>query len=174
MSRPDRARLQRDALALVQADGRLSLHEYLQAQVLHRQLSLRDEHPAIERRQLALADLAGPITNVTVRAGVSVAAVARRRWAQAALGRLGLAPAREWAIAATSELNLAIDRLALLGRIQRPALVKAWLEAAPAAGCPAVLAGCLRCVCLLIDTPLPPALAACFDPLPALPEPVGG
>ena len=56
----DRTALLRDALAIVQADGRLSLNEYLRAKVLQRQLSAHREAP-IERRYRMIAEVAAPI-----------------------------------------------------------------------------------------------------------------
>ena len=164
----DRTALLRDALAIVQADGRLSLHEYLQAQVLHRQLSARRERP-IEHRRLALADLAGPVLAVTRALASFAPAGDGQAWAQAVLAGLGLAAARDAGAPSMADLNAAIARLALLDRMQRPALVKAWLETG-AVQWPDGFADAVRCMCLLIDTPLPPKLADCFDPLPALAE----
>ena len=87
-------------------------------------------------------------------------------WAQAVLKNLGLAALPRLSVPAASELNPAIDRLAFLGRMHSPALAKAWSEARPANGMPQPLADAIRCLCRLIDTPLPPQLEACFDPLP--------
>lgn len=164
----DRAALLRDALAIVRADGRLSLHEYLQAQVLHRQLSARRERP-IEHRRLALAALADPIAAITRALASFAPAGEGQAWAQSALAGLALATLHDIAAPSMADLNVALARLALLDRLQRPALVKAWLETG-ASQWPPEFFDALRCLCLLIDTPLPPKLAACFDPLPALAE----
>jgi Zn-dependent protease with chaperone function len=162
-----RAALRRDALAVVQADGKLSLHEYLQAQVLHRLLSAGREDLATEQRNLQTTDLAGPITTVSLALASLLPGADGLTWAQAVLQALGLPSPQQVAVPAVSELNQAIDRLALLGRMHRPALAKAWMEAMPGNTMPQTMADALRCLCLLIDTPLPPELAARFDPLPA-------
>ena len=170
MPAAQRATLLRDARALVQADGRLSLAEYLEGRVLQHQLGLRGERLAAEPRALTLAELAVPIAAVSSALATLLPAEARDRWPQAVLAGLGLPAAREWRQPTGRELGSAVDRLALLGRLQRPALVKQWLAGPPAAGWPRAASDALRCLCLLIDTPLPPALAAQFDPLPLLPE----
>ena len=88
------------------------------------------------------------------------------RWAQSVLQGLGLPPPQELSVPAVSELNQAIARVVRLDRMHSPALAKAWSAALPVAPVPQALADSLRCLCLLIDTPLPPQLQACFDPLP--------
>jgi Zn-dependent protease with chaperone function len=168
-----RAALRRDALALVQADGRLSLHEYLQAQVLHRLLSARRDDLALEQRNLQTTDLAGPITTVSLALASLLPGADGLTWAQAVLRGLGLPCPQQVAVPAVSELNQAIDRLALLSRMHSPALAKRWVEARPVDSLPQTMADALRCLCLLIDTPLPPALAGRFDP-PTEPPQVAG
>lgn len=163
-----RAALRHDALAVVQADGRLSLHEYLQARVLQRHLSGRREHPAFESRHLPIGDMAGPILTVTWALASLLAAADRLPWTQAVCRGLGIPAPLERTATGLRELDPAIERLARLGRMHRPALAKQWLEACEGRLVPQSMADAMRCLCLLIDTPLPPALSAHFDPLPAL------
>jgi Zn-dependent protease with chaperone function len=165
---PDRSALLRDAVAIVQADGHLSLNEYLRAKVLQRQLSAHREAP-IERRYRVIADVAAPIVAITATLASLLPADERAGWARSSLASLALTPSSGSAIPSVAELNQAVTGLAMLDRLQRPALVKAWLETASASSL-AILADALRCLCLLIDTPLPPKLADCFDPLPAFIE----
>jgi Zn-dependent protease with chaperone function len=163
-----RAALRRDAVAVVQADGRLSLREYLQAQVLHRLLSARRDDLALEQRNLQITDLAGPITTLSLALASLLPGAEGLTWAPAVLQGLGLPSPQEVAIPAVSDLNQAIERLARLGRMHSPALAKRWVEARPVDSLPQTMADALRCLCLLIDTPMPPDLAARFDPLPEL------
>lgn len=168
-----RASLLRDAGAVAQADGRVSLAEYLEGRVLQHQLGLRGERISAERRALSLAELAPAATTVSRALATSLPREGRAAWLPSVLAGLGLPPMREGAPPAGRELADALDRLALLGRTQRPALVKQWIAGQPRAGWPQGAYDALRCLCLLIDTPLPPPLAAQFDPLPLLPESAG-
>ena len=162
--------MRRDALAIVQADGRLSPHEYLRAQVLHRLLSASQQHGARAQRHVAIADEGAAIAAVTQAVASLLPAGEGLRWAQAVLRSLGLSSPQQLSVPAVSELNQAIDRVALVGGMHRPALAKAWSGALPDDPVPQPFADALRCLCLVIDTPLPPQLAAQFDPLPALAE----
>lgn len=165
-----RAALVRDARALAQADGRVSLAEYLEGRVLQHQLGVHGEPLAAERRSLTLAELAPPAAAVSRALATSLPHEERARWLRAVLAGLRLPPAGELPVPSGAELAAALDRLARLGRMERPALVKQWLAAQPMAGWPQGAYDALRCLCLLVDTPLPPPLAAQFDPLPLLPE----
>ncbi len=167
---PRRAALLRDARAVAQADGRVSLAEYLEGRVLQHQLGVRGERVATEPRALTLAALAGPVAVASGALAGSLPRAERARWLQSVHAGLGLPPPGESPVPSGAELAAALDRLALLGRMERPALVKQWLAGQPAAGWPQGMHDALRCLCLLVDTPLPPALAMQFDPLPPLPE----
>lgn len=163
----ERGALVREAIAVVQADGHLTLHEVLLARVLKHQLSAR--RPAAQR-PLALSQLTGPVTAVTRALAPLWPPASATAWQQQVLGGLGLPAPTAAAAPSLRELSAALDQLAALGRMHRPALAKQWSEALPDSGLPAALADALRCLCLLIDTPLPPRLAAMFDPLPPLAE----
>lgn len=169
---PGRAALLRDARAVALADGRVSLAEYLEGRVLQHQLGVRGERLSAERRALTLAELAQPVAAVSRVLATSLPSEERGQWLQAVLAGLGLPPAGELPLPSGAGLAAALDRLALLGRMERPALVKQWIGGQPPAGWPQGACDALRCLCLLIDTPLPPALAAHFDALPLLPETV--
>ena len=162
--------LLRDAIALVQVAGRLSLHEYLLARVLKRQLAMRTARPVLESKSLRVRDLAEPVATVTRALAALLPPAAALAWPGTVLTGLGLAPAPRLEAPALRELDRAIERLAMLGRTERPLLVKQWLAALATAEVPPALAGALRCLCLLIDTPVPPQLARHFDALPPLPE----
>ncbi|NKE66520.1 M48 family metalloprotease [Ramlibacter sp. RBP-2] len=167
---PDRAALVGGARAVAQADGRVSLAEYLEGLVLQRQLGMHGERLSAERRGLALAELAHPVALVSRALAASLSVEERARWLRAVHAGLRLPPAGELPMPSAGELAAALDRLVLLGRMERPALVKQWIAGQPLAGWPQRTHDALRCLCLLIDTPLPPPLAAQFDPLPLLPE----
>ena len=165
-----RAALLRDALALVRSDGRLSLNEYLQARLLHRHLSIGRRHRAIERHYLPAGELVEPITTVTLALASLLPAEQGLPWTQAVLRAMSLPAPGRLAVPAVSELNLAIDWLGLLGRTNRPALAKCWIDPGQASSLQQPMAAAIRCLCLLIDTPLPPQLAAHFDAPPAAAE----
>ena len=167
-----RAALVRDARALAQADGRVSLAEYLEGRVLQHQLGVHGEPLSAERRSLTLAELAQPAAAVSRALATSLPHVQRAGWLQSVLAGLRLSPVGALPVPSGAELAAALDRLARLGRMERPALVKQWIAAQPVAGWPQGAYDALRCLCLLIDTPLPPPLAAQFDALPLLPETV--
>lgn len=167
---PRRAALVRDARAVAQADGRISLAEYLEGRVLQHQLGVHGERLSAERRALTLAEVAQPVAVASRALATLMPPEERVQWPQSVLAGLGLPPARELPPPSGRELAVALDRLALLGRMQRPALVKQWLAGQPVGGWPQGAYDALRCLCLLIDTPLPPPLAAQFDPLPLLAE----
>jgi hypothetical protein len=152
---------------VVQADGHLSLKEYLLARVLQRQLAIR---PATAQRPLAPEPLAAAITTVTMALASLWPPALALPWARQVIGGLALPVPSATGTPSLREFSAAVDQLGPLGRTHRPALAKAWSEALTASDMPAALADALRCLCLLIDTPLPPRLASMFDPLPPLAE----
>lgn len=165
LSPEQRADLTRQTLAVVQADGRLSPQEYLRAQALHRLLSASPQRDPAQH-DLTIAEAGLAIASVTQGMAALLPTGEGGRWAQAVLQGLGLPPPQELSVPAVSELNQSIARVVRLDRMHSPALAKAWSAALPVALVPQALADSLRCLCLLIDTPLPPQLQACFDPLP--------
>ena len=116
---------------------------------------------------MAIADVGPAIASLTRAMASLLPAADGLRWAQSVLQSLGVPPQQQQPPApAVSELNQAIARVARVDRMHSPALAKAWSGALPAGPVPQALADALRCLCLLIDTPLPPQLAARFDTLP--------
>ncbi len=162
-----RAALLRRARDVVQLDARVSLREYLQWRVLQQLLAAHEPGQAAALQPLALQDTAAATSAVSLALAGLLPRQEPVSWANGVLRALAL-PTVPTGAAAPTELNGAIDRLARLARPQRPALVKQWLAALPPGDVPQAFADALRCLCLLIDTPLPPRLAACFDPLPAV------
>jgi hypothetical protein len=167
LSPEQRSEMMGQALAVVQADGRLSPPEYLRAQVLRRLLSVSPQQDAIAQHHLAIADVGTAIAVVTRAIASLLPAADGLSWAQSVLRSLGLPAPQQLSLPAVSELNQAIDRVARIDRMHSPALAKAWSAALPVTPVPQALADAMRCLCLLIDTPLPPRLEACFEPLPA-------
>lgn len=188
---PDQqARTLRDAVALVRANGRASLHEFLILSLIRQEptqsqtLTLADCAPDIWCVSLALGQLAGPPRAPTARSAAAPTSAAAaptiaaasgnpepaHAWANAVLHGLGLAAhtghtARKAAADHSfSALDASIRRLARLGALHQPALVKQWCQPGSLTGEAAQpLADALRCLCLLIGSPMPPALLACFD-----------
>jgi hypothetical protein len=169
---PRRAALVRGAQSLGAADGRISLAEYLEGRVLQHQLGMGGERLVAERRALRLAEVAQPVAMVSRALATTLPREQRAHWLAPVRAQLRLPLVGELPMPSGRQLAAALDRLALLGRMERPALVKQWIAGQPPAGWPQGAYDALRCLCLLIDTPLPPSLAAQFDPLPLLPEAV--
>lgn len=198
---PDQqARTLRDAVALVRANGRASLHEFLILSLIRQEptqtqtLTLADCVADIWCVSLALGQLAGPPRAPTARSPAAPTSAASaptpttaaptiatasgnpepaHAWANAVLHGLGLAAhtghtARKAAADHSfSALDTSIRRLARLGALHQPALVKQWCQPGSLTGKAAQpLADALRCLCLLIGSPMPPALLACFDTPP--------
>lgn len=178
---PDQqARALRDAVALVRADGRASLHEFLILCLIRQ--TLAPATPRQAQAALTLADCATDILCVSLALGQLAEApatatghtVPARAWASAVMHGLGLAEPTACDAppdpASWSALDAAIRQLAGLGALHQPALVKQWsqrLATSTGAALPQALADALHCLCQLIGSPMPPALLACFDALPA-------
>ncbi len=229
---PDQqARTLRDAVALVRANGRASLHEFLILNLIRQTLAtaspdsqppaspaapqsadspqqeptqtltLADCVPDIWRVSLALGQLAGPPRAPTARSPAAPTSAATSTpttaaptiatasgnpepahiWASAVLHGLGLAAhtghtARQAAADhGFSALDASIRRLARLGALHQPAPVKQWCQPGNLTGEAAQpLADALHCLCQLIDSPMPPALLACFDTPTAAQHALGG
>jgi hypothetical protein len=165
---PQRARLRQDALAIARADGRLTLPELWRCLVLDAMLAQRPAPLMREPARQSLAEGAESIAAVTrvlarARFGADTAAHPRRlAWRNQVLARLSLDPATAAGeLNGTAALVRAVAGLRRLGWSQRPQLVKAWCERqiGDDEPWPLAYADALRSLCLLIDTPLPPALA---------------
>lgn len=164
-----RAALLRQAGELVQADGRVSLIDALRLRVLHRQLLLAAASGP-EPANVTIAEAGEAVGAITLDLATLLPRSQRETWTNAVLQGLGLPPLAPGA-APGPHVGASLERLALLARLQRPALVKQWLAAAPpAVPLPRPFADALRCVCVLIDTPLPPQLAGAFQPVPLAQE----
>lgn len=158
----DRQTLRAQALALVRADGQLTLPEYLAALLIHHDLTPRREALATEARHLRLEDAATAAESATAALATLLPAEAQAPWLATVQRTLGLGGA-PWQAAQPLDakaLNRALQALRCLGVAHKPRLVKCWVASTPLT--PA-MADALRALCLLIDAPMPPALAACFD-----------
>lgn len=232
---PDQqARTLRDAVALVRANGRASLHEFLILSLIRQTLATASpdgQPPAspaapqsadsprqgpTQTQTLTLADcvadiwcvsltlgqLAGPPRAPTARSAAASTSAASaptpttaaptiatasgnpelaHAWASTVLHGLGLAAhtghttRQAAADHSFSALDASIRRLARLGALHQPALVKQWCQPGNLTGEAAQpLADALHCLCLLIGSPMPPALLACFDTPTAAQHSIGG
>jgi Zn-dependent protease with chaperone function len=155
---------QREALlqaarVLIEADGRVTLAEFLLFTVLKRRLAPAGAGARAPRR-LALADAPGEAALVlSLIAGVRLPADPQRAFAA---GRSLLPACGPFTPAAAIELarvSAAFDRLAGLAPLQMPQLVKACIAAAFVDGSTEwKAASCLRTLCAALDCPLPPQL----------------
>lgn len=167
-----RIMLHSEALQLVQADGHLSLHEFLLAQLLRHDTLPSQENPWRETRRKPLAARAREVRQLTQALSTLLPSDGsaenhlrlRTAWVEQVMARLELAGSAPEATDEPAARTLAevIERLAQVTPLARPALVKTWTLAAQAVGMPQALADALRCLCLLIDTPIPPELASLF------------
>ncbi len=150
---------QRDALlqlthVLIQADGRVTLAEFLLYSVLKRRLLA----PKLSGRALRIGEV-GAESNVVMSliANVRLPQEPQRAYA-AGLAVLavpgGLLPQASIALA---QVSGAFDRLALLAPLEKPLLVKACFAIAFTDGHSHwKAASCLRTLCAALDCPLPP------------------
>jgi len=168
----ERSSLRRMAHRIVLADGQLSLAELWRCLLLDHVLDLAHESVLRETHGQSLEQCADAIHTISAalawqhRDAPVDATVLARRWSRAASLALELKPPLAAADAPPSlaALTMAMRRLARLTPMRRPQLLKTWValvgadEQAPAQA----LWDSLRCICLLIDTPLPPEVQARF------------
>jgi hypothetical protein len=165
-----RAQLRRHAHWIVRSDGQLAFAEIWHCLLLDHVLELRHESVLREAHALSLPECAPAIATLTdllathCCAGQADLAGARVHWRAEMAKSLGLDgfPAPE-AAQASPGIARAVHRLARLSWMLRPQLMKAWCALAlrqrgSSAQAPQELADALRTSCILIDTPMPPAL----------------
>jgi len=168
----DRRRMRQQAHQIVRADGRLSLVELWRCLLLDHVLDLAHESVLRETHALSLSACAAAIGSVTGvlawqhgDAGADAAALARS-WRQATDLALELAPqaGMDDTPPTLAALRVAMRQLARLAPMRRPHLLKTWcaLVSGDASAAAQPVWDSLRCICLLIDTPLPPQVQARF------------
>ncbi len=168
-----RRALRQQAQHIVQADGHVSLSERLRCLLLDHVLDLQHESVLRETHCLSLAQCGDSIDSVGLALagqllqGEPGGAQARAAWCRAVRRTLELGPAPADAGAATASIEDALLRLPRLAAMSRPRLMKAWCAQAldGAQAVPQDALDALRCLCLLIDTPIPQSLAAHFPDL---------
>jgi hypothetical protein len=167
----ERAQLRQQAHQIVRADARLDFAEIFHCLLLDHVLELRHESVLRERHCLSLVQCAPAIACMTDLLaaqrfpGHADAAGLRATW-RAEIGAalaLDALPASAQ-VPALPAITGALRQLADLSWMLRPQLMKAWcalvLRAQPPA--PQAVVDALRAVCILIDTPMPPALQAFY------------
>ncbi len=173
----ERARLRRKALDIARADGRLTLPEVWRCLVLDALLRQHATPLAHEPEHRSLPDRLPQVLTITrvlarMRWGSGDDAKAQRHaWRQTVLQGLNLPPAAQHMaqqslhldLADTRELAQAARDLRQLSWMQRPMLLKAWVDAE--GPWPIAFSDALRALCLLIDTPMPPQLVAQYPAL---------
>lgn len=158
----ERKQLLSHAVDLVRADGKIDLNDTLAALLIHHDLTPRHERLATEPRHLSLAECANEVYCVTDALAGLVLGAASSMWVSTVMDHLGVKiPAVPLAgVPSPEAMKHAVRQLRCLAIAQKPLLAKTWVAHAPLT--PPV-ADALRGLCLLIDTPMPPALVACFD-----------
>jgi Zn-dependent protease with chaperone function len=169
----ERRSLRKMAHRIVLADGQLSLAELWRCLFLDHVLDLAHESVLRETHAQSLAQCADAIHTISAalawqhRDVPADATVLARRWRRAASLALALAPPTQAAgdrAPSLAALTMAMRRLARLAPMRRPQLLKTWValvghdEQAPEQA----MWDSLRCICLLIDTPLPPEVQSGF------------
>jgi Zn-dependent protease with chaperone function len=158
----DRDRVLRIAHALIRADGRVTLMEFLLFTVLKRRIG-PEAGRAVPVRYPRLEPLAADVGLV-----LSLIAALRLPDAPQRAFEAGAAALPELRLARTESESIALDavgaaltRLNQLAPLAKPAFIKACAAAAFADGSTHwKAASCLRTVCAAIDAPLPPLLEA--------------
>jgi Zn-dependent protease with chaperone function len=158
----DRERVLRIAHALIVADGRVTLMEFLLFTVLKRRIG-PEAGRAVPVRYPRLEPLAADVSLV-----LSLIAALRLPDAPQRAFEAGAAALPELRLARTEAESIALDAVgAALGRLNqlaplaKPAFIKACAAAALVGGSTHWKAGsCLRTVCAAIDAPLPPLIDA--------------
>lgn len=172
-----RQALRRLALDIARADGRLTLPEVWRCLVLDALLRSHATPMVSEPKHFSLAERLPQLLTLTrvlarMRFGEGDDAREQRRaWRQGVLNALGMPPQAMQAaqpllhldLADTRELAQAARELRQLSWMQRPALLKAWCSTEQP--WPIAFSDALRALCLLIDTPMPPALVAQYPSL---------
>ncbi len=166
----ERTTLRHQAHRIVLADGHLSLLELWRCLLLDHVLALARESMLRETHVLTLESCAAAIHVVTTalawqhRDGPGDAQALAQQWRDAISAALSLAPPAPAGVAPPSlgALTAAMRQLAQLAPMRRPQLLKTWCALLLADPLPAAqpLWNSLRCICLLIDTPLPPEVQA--------------
>jgi Zn-dependent protease with chaperone function len=149
-----RARLLAQVQALIRADGRVTLVEYLLATLVRRRLS-----PPVPGGRGQLADAGADSLRV-------LAVIARARLPQdparalaAGWALLGAGAPPDPGALDPASIDAALERLARLAPLQKPTLIKACVATAYVDGqTDWQAASCLRTVCAALDCPLPPEL----------------
>lgn len=166
----ERTALRQQAHRIVLADGHLSLLELWRCLLLDHVLALARESTLRETHVLTLQACAEAIHGVTAalawqhRNTPGEAQALAQQWQGGIGAALALMPAARVAVTAPSlaALKAAMRQLVRLAPMRRPQLLKAWCAMLQADPQPASqpLWNSLRCICLLIDTPLPPDVQA--------------
>ncbi len=169
----ERESLRRQAHRIVLADGQLSLVEIWRCLLLDHVLGLARESVLRETHARSLAQCASAIHVIGAtlawqqRDVPAQAAALAEQWCRQASTALEIGPAPVRlgnAAPVLAAIDSAMQQLARLAPMRRPQLLKTWyaLVRDDPQPTPQGVWDSLRCICLLIDTPLPPDVQARF------------
>ncbi len=160
----EKAALRGHAHAIVAANRQVTPIELLTCLLIDHLLGLTPVVLTREVQRRTLADLGASAQTFTALLAGMVDTPQRQAWADAVTNQLGLADTLPRGPFDLASVTQALRQLHGLSAMARPVLVKAWVQHATAGGrtLGAELADALRILCLLIDTPLPPALVAWY------------
>jgi Zn-dependent protease with chaperone function len=156
LDRTDRERLLATLDALIKADRRVGLHEFVVLAICRRQLgeSVRRAAPLKHGELLDLAREVGIVLSLLVHAGTCEQSTFVRVMTSLGLSGAQLAPRGALTV---ESVDAALREINLLAPLKKPAFVKACAEIVLADGRTHVAEGELvRAICAVIDSPLPP------------------
>jgi Zn-dependent protease with chaperone function len=155
--------------AVINADRRVSLHEFVVLALVREQLAPRGKPPAANRKISELKNEAATVLALVAHAGTRVDATGKRETALQAAMRAGAAtmgiPENLQSVALTLDsANAALEALRSLAPMQKGVLVKGLFAAVSVDGTIRVAeAELMRLVGAVLDCPLPPLLES-LDP----------
>ncbi len=174
----DKSALRRKAHRIVAADRAVTAGELLTCLLIDQLLGLQPVILTREVRRLSLQEAAAAVQTFTALLATQLAPGTspelRIAWTEAIRLQLTLPHATPHGRTDLASIGHALRPLQELSAVVRPALMKAWVQHAStvAHGLTPELADALRMLCLLIDTPLPPALLAWYGDRPPSTHPI--
>jgi Zn-dependent protease with chaperone function len=164
MEPKDRLALRRRAHRIVAADQQVTAGELLTCLLIDHLLGLSPVVLTREVQRRSLGDVAPAVKTFTAVLAALLEPPQRQVWTLAVCQALELDGTLPSPRADLTSMTASLQELNELSAMARPALMKVWVQLGTAGGqaLRADFADALRTLCLLIDTPLPPALVAWY------------
>ena len=164
MEPKDKLALRRRAHRIVAADQQVTAGELLTCLLIDHLLGLSPVVLTREVQRRSLGDVAPAVKTFTAVLAALLEPPQRQTWTLAVCQALELDGTLPSPRADLTSMTASLQQLNELSAMARPALMKVWVQQGTAGGqaLRADFADALRTLCLLIDTPLPPALVAWY------------